>query len=87
MEKIVVVRFFFCWVYETTIEQNLSGKDVVASSRENLSLLHANNKGIDQPPYPRSLISAFVILYLENTEVKIDTCKGVRALRGYFGPL
>ena len=28
---------------------------------ENLSLLHANNKGADQPAHQRSLISTFVI--------------------------
>ena len=32
-----------------------------------LSLLHANNIGADQPVHPRSMISAFVILYLEST--------------------
>ena len=30
-----------------------------------LTLLVANNKGTDQPAYPRSLISAFVIRYLK----------------------
>ena len=29
--------------------------------RENLTLLHANNKGGDQPVHPRSLISAYVV--------------------------
>ena len=32
--------------------------------RENLTLLHSNNKGADQPVHPRSLISTFVIQYL-----------------------
>ena len=36
-----------------------------ASTRENLILLHANNKGADQPAHPRSLVSAFVIRDLE----------------------
>ena len=27
---------------------------------------YANNKGADQPAHPRSLISAFVILYLDS---------------------
>ena len=31
-------------------------------SRKILALLHANNKGADQPAHPRSLISAFVNL-------------------------
>ena len=35
--KIVVVRFFFCWVY-------ISYKIIWASSQENLALLQANNK-------------------------------------------
>ena len=35
----------------------------------------ANNKGADQPAHPRSLISAFVIHYLENTVVKLAPCK------------
>ena len=37
-----------------------------ASSRENLSSGFANNTGADQPGHPRSLISAFVILFLES---------------------
>ena len=35
----------------------------------------ANNKGADQPAHPRSLISAFVIRYLESTVVKLASCK------------
>ena len=33
---------------------------------ENLSSVFANNKGADQPAYPRSLISAFIIRLLES---------------------
>ena len=36
-----------------------------ASTRENLSSGFANNAGADQPAHPRSLISAFVIRFLE----------------------
>ena len=37
-------------------------QDIIwASSRETPILLHANNKGADQPARPRSLISAFAI--------------------------
>ena len=32
---------------------------------KNLNLLHPNNEGTDQPVHPCSLISAFVIHYLE----------------------
>ena len=37
-----------------------------ASTPENLSSGLANNKGADQPAHPRSLISAFVICFLES---------------------
>ena len=37
-----------------------------ALSHENLILLHANNKGADQPMYPCSLISALVMISLES---------------------
>ena len=38
-----------------------------ATSWENLFMPYANNKGADQPAHPRSLISAFVVRF-------IDTC-------------
>ena len=44
-----------------------------ASSRENLSSGFANNTGADQPAHPRSLISAFVIRFLESTIYKLAT--------------
>ena len=34
--------------------------------RENLTFLHANNKGADQPAHPRSLISTYVICFFES---------------------
>ena len=46
-----------------------------ASSRENQILLHAKNKGADQPAHLCSLISTFVIRSLPNTMAKLATCK------------
>ena len=37
-------------------------------------ILHANNKGADQPVHPRSLISAFVICLLESKISKLTSC-------------
>ena len=37
-----------------------------ATSWENLFMPYANNKGADQPARPRSLISAFVVRYLDS---------------------
>ena len=36
------------------------------STRENFLRKFSNNKGADQPAYPRSLISAFVIRFLDS---------------------
>ena len=41
--------------------------------RENLSSGVANNIGADQPAHPGSLISAFVICFLEITICKLAT--------------
>ena len=38
-------------------------------------MLHANNKGTDQQAHPGSLISTFVIRYLESIVVKHAPCK------------
>ena len=38
-------------------------------------MLHANNKGADQPARTRSLISAFVIRLLERSESKVAPCE------------
>ena len=35
---------------------------------EKLTLLHANNKGVDQPEHLHSLISTFVVHFLESIE-------------------
>ena len=43
-------------------------------SRENLTLLHANNTGTDQPAHLRRLISAFVIRLLESVTSQVATC-------------
>ena len=42
-----------------------------AAIRENLLREFANNTGADQPAYPRSLISAFVIRFLESIIVNL----------------
>ena len=44
-------------------------------SRETCLLSFANNKGTDQPAHPRSLISAFVIRFLESTIYNLATSK------------
>ena len=44
-------------------------------SRENLILVRANNKGADQTAHLRSLISAFIIRYLESTISELATRK------------
>ena len=51
---------------ETSITSTMSDwvKHNWASTRENLSLVFANNTGADQPAHLRSLISAFVIRVL-----------------------
>ena len=41
---------------------------------KNLTLLHMNNKGADQPVYAHSLISTFVIHFLES-RTPLVTCK------------
>ena len=46
-----------------------------ASVRENMNLLHVNNKGIDQPAHLRSLISMIVIHSLESAIAKHAKCK------------
>ena len=46
-----------------------------ASMREKVTLLYANNKGADQPSHRRSLISTFVICFLESLIVSLATCE------------
>ena len=46
-----------------------------AVSRENLTKLYSKIKGADQPTYPRSLISAFVVRPLESLIDKLATRK------------
>ena len=36
-------------------------------------MLHVVNKSVDQPAHPRSLISAFVVRYLQNIVSKLST--------------
>ena len=40
-----------------------------------MKYLHANNKGADQPPHPRSLIITFVVRCLESIIDKLATGK------------
>ena len=46
---------------------NLITDIIRATSWENLFKAYANNKGADQPAHPRSLISTFVIRFLDST--------------------
>ena len=46
-----------------------------AHTSPNWTLLYANNTGADQPAYPCSLVSAFVIRYLESRVIKLFPCK------------
>ena len=52
------------------------GKILWAFMRETLTLLHANNKGADQPAHPGSLISAFVTLENHCTRTAQSSCVG-----------
>ena len=52
-----------------------SDRDIWASTRESLTLLNANNKGADQPAHLRSLVSAFVIRFLESKNTTLATSK------------
>ena len=45
-----------------------------------MNLLHANNKGVDQPAHMRSLVSALVIRYLESIIVNLASAKKSRIL-------
>ena len=46
---------------------------VLASNGENLSWGFVNNTGADQPVLPRSVISTFVIRFLESIICKLTT--------------
>ena len=60
------------WIYKMPLQQK---KKIWASTYEILTLFYANNKGADQPAHLRSLISAFVIRYLDSIIAKLDTSK------------
>ena len=53
-------------------------REDLGSTRENLILFHASNKGADQPAHLCSLISLLVIHSLESTIAKLATCKNLR---------
>ena len=59
----VVMMLFAGQWHKTSIfhESRSSVKVICALARENLTLLHANNKGTNQTAYLRSQISLFVI--------------------------
>ena len=46
-----------------------------ASTQENRTVLHANNKDADQPAHQRRLANAFVIRFLERMIVDLALCK------------
>ena len=52
----------------------LNNYDMGFLSRENLTLLYANINGLDQPVHPHSLISTFVVFYLERKVVNLAPC-------------
>ena len=52
-----------------------SDRDILASTRERLTLLNTNNKGTDQPAHPRSLVSAFVVCFQESNKTTLATIK------------
>ena len=57
-----------------------------SSMRENLTLLHDNNNGANQPVQPRSLIRSFVIQYLETIVFKLLHVKYHNSSLFLFGP-
>ena len=58
-------------VFEVTGSMN----EIWALSQENLTLLHANNKVVDQPLHPGSLVSTFFINLLKSIISKLALCK------------
>ena len=56
MELVVLVEFKGVLSHDVIFVLNWT------STRENLTLLHANNKGADHPAHPHSLTCAFVSL-------------------------
>ena len=58
---------FFCYVYY--------GLAKWATSWENLFMPYANIKGADQPAHPRSLISAFIVRWLDSVIPRLAISK------------
>ena len=70
-DLILVFHFSFG---NTSIHVSISCRVILWTlSQENLILLHVNNKGAYQPAHLRSLISAFVVCYLESIVAKRAT--------------
>ena len=55
-----------------------------APLQENLTLLNANNKGVDQPAHPCSLISGFVIRLLESFMQNSNILTGLFSSADWF---
>ena len=55
-----------------------------ASTRVNLTLLHAKNKGTDHTVQPQSLISAFVVPFLESIIQGLHMLEKYLNLEGFF---
>ena len=62
-------------IYQFITETMRGYKIIWAMSWENLFSPHANNKNADQPAHPRSLISTFVVHYLDSIIPILAKCK------------
>ena len=61
-----LTEFTIYKIYNTKLHSYLKINIIWATSWENLFMPYANNKGADQPAHLRSLISAFVVHYLDS---------------------
>ena len=75
-------QVFFCWCLyivcqpfihsrtknkcQSTLTLNVKCLAIWAASWQNLFMPYTNNKGADQPAHPHSLISTFVVRYLDS---------------------
>ena len=77
-----------CYKIDTPPPPNIKFSICIwAPPRENQTLLHTNNKGTDQSLHLYSVISAFIIHFLERRISKLAICKIVRLLlvsEGWF---
>ena len=63
MSYTCIVIIINCLARNKTIKWDLT--------RDKQTLLHGDNKGADQPAHPRSLISAFVVRFLESLMIPL----------------